>query len=277
MPDRLGMAPVRERSCGRKTCMKNVLGLAVLTALLLPIAGIAGAQSFPAAPPVSAVYDAVIESTALAELHALAQKAGGRYIGADVIAPAVPSPVIREFPAQDPALLFRRRRDALVKFERDTALLKTELAGLERNARGVKTAAEGLRLKNELRSTVAALALRAGEARRITADIKALAPLAVGDKELNGISRELQWRARNLENRFKAGVYNAAFSLELAVNRTPLQFVGSESRRLAAAIRQDCANIETAAGAMRVAAHILVSATVLPPVDGKATVMPGSP
>ena len=246
--------------------MKNILRLTVLTALVLPMAGFAGTESFSPAPRSSAVYDAVIVSTALAELDA-AEKAGGRHIGADVIAPAVPSPVIREFPAQDPALLFRRRRDALVKFERDTALLKTELAGLERNARGVKTAAEGLRLKNELRSTVAALALRAGEARRITADIKALAPLAVGDKELNGISRELQWRARNLENRFKAGVYNAAFSLELAVNRTPLQFVGSESRRLAAAIRQDCANIETAAGAMRVAAHMLVAGTEYPGVQ----------
>jgi hypothetical protein len=160
-----------------------------------------------------------------------------------VPAPGAPAKEQAQVP-QDLVYKFNQVRNEVRRLETDTTWLRNDINRLESDARRIEQGVSNPFFSSDLRRMSMDMARRLSDLQRLTADVKNLLALAVKDAELNRVARDIEWDARDLENRFQFDVVNAAQSLEWTVRRLDPKLVGYDAQWTASDLSRVCRDLQ---------------------------------
>ncbi|MEW5905391.1 MAG: hypothetical protein AB1734_01270 [Elusimicrobiota bacterium] len=183
---------------------------------------------------------------------------------AEVVVPEAPAPVVVEQPVQVPQDLvykFNQLKNDLWRLESDTTWLRGDIDRLETEARRIQQGSHNAFFANDLRSKARDLGRWSNDMQRLAFDLKRLLPLAVKDKKLNDLARDIEWDVRDLDNRFQFDVQNAAQRLEWTVRAINSSVIGYDAQWQASDISRHVRDIGRHARDMRWDAQDLVRKT----------------
>jgi Skp family chaperone for outer membrane proteins len=183
---------------------------------------------------------------------------------AEVAVPGVPAPVNVQQPAQVPQDLlykFQQFRNELSRIDNDTTWLRNDINRLESEARRIEQGSSAAFFASDLRRMKYDMDRRKNDLQRLAYDIKDLLSRAVKDDGLNRLARDIEWDARDLDNRFQFDVLNAAQSLESTVRRIDPKVIGYDAQWNASDLTRACRDIQWKTRDMRWDAQDLVRRT----------------
>lgn len=160
-----------------------------------------------------------------------------------VPAPGAPLKEEAQVP-QDLVYKFNQVRNEVRRLETDTTWLRSDINKLESDARRIEQGVADPFFSGDLRRMSMDMSRRLNDAQRLAADVKNLLALAVKDAELNRIARDIEWDARDLENRFQFDIVNAAQSLEWTVRRLDPKLVGYDAQWTASDLSRVCRDLQ---------------------------------
>ncbi|MGD9641633.1 MAG: hypothetical protein AB7V08_02725 [Elusimicrobiales bacterium] len=160
-----------------------------------------------------------------------------------VPAPAAPAKVEAQVP-QDLVYKFNQVKNDIWRLETDTTWLRNDINKLESDARRIEQGVANPFFSSDLRRMSMDMSRRLSDLQRLAADVKNLLSLAVKDAELNRIARDIEWDARDLENRFQFDIVNAAQSLEWTVRRLDPKLVGYDAQWTASDLSRVCRDLQ---------------------------------
>lgn len=149
--------------------------------------------------------------------------------------PAAPAPAaVKEEVPQDLVYKFQQVKNALWRLSSDTTWLRSDIDRLESDARRIGQGSSSAFFESDLRRKAMDMSRYANEARSLARDVKNLLNLAQKDAKLNQLSRDMEWDARDLDNRFQFDIQNAAQRLEWTVRGIDPKLIGYGSQWQAA-------------------------------------------
>lgn len=157
--------------------------------------------------------------------------------------PAAPAKVEAQVP-QDLVYKFNQVKNDIWRLENDTTWLRNDINKLESDARRIEQGVSNPFFSSDLRRMSMDMSRRLSDLQRLAADVKNLLSLAVKDAELNRIARDIEWDARDLENRFQFDIVNAAQSLEWTVRRLDPKLVGYDAQWTASDLSRACRDLQ---------------------------------
>ncbi|PKM98262.1 MAG: hypothetical protein CVU79_03920 [Elusimicrobia bacterium HGW-Elusimicrobia-3] len=160
-----------------------------------------------------------------------------------VPAPSAPAKIEAQVP-QDLVYKFNQARNEVRRLETDTTWLRNDINRLESDARRIEQGVSNPFFASDLRRMSMDMSRRLGDLQRLAADVKNLLSLAVKDAELNRVARDIEWDARDLENRFQFDIVNAAQSLEWTVRRLDPKLVGYDAQWTASDLSRVCRDLQ---------------------------------
>jgi len=160
-----------------------------------------------------------------------------------VPAPGAPAKEQAQVP-QDRVYKFNQARSEVRRLETDTTWLRSDINRLESDARRIEQGVSNPFFASDLRRMSMDMSRRLGDLQRLAADVKNLLSLAVKDAELNRVARDIEWDARDLENRFQFDIVNAAQSLEWTVRRLDPKLVGYDAQWTASDLSRVCRDLQ---------------------------------
>ncbi|MBI4351541.1 MAG: hypothetical protein HY550_08895 [Elusimicrobia bacterium] len=180
-------------------------------------------------------------------------------------APAVPVPAApvketAEVP-QDLVYKFTRVSNDLRRLEADTTWLRNDINRLESDARRIEQGSSNVFFSNDLRRMSMDMSRRAGDIQRLAMDLKSLLNSAQKDSRLNQLARDMEWNARDLDNRFQFDILNAAQNLEWTVRRIDPKKIGYDAQWAASDLTRSCRDIQWKTRDLRWDAQELVRRT----------------
>lgn len=183
---------------------------------------------------------------------------------AEVVVPEAPAPVVTEQPAEVPQDLvykFNQLKNDLWRLESDTTWLRNDIDRLESEARRISQGSHNSFFSNDLRRMARDMGRWTNDMQSLAFDLKRLVPLAVKDKKLNDIARDIEWDIRDLDNRFQFDVQNSAQRLEWTVRGIDPKLVGYDAQWQASDINRQARDMGRHARDMRWDAQDLVRKT----------------
>ncbi|HBE89490.1 MAG TPA: hypothetical protein DDW67_10170 [Elusimicrobia bacterium] len=183
---------------------------------------------------------------------------------AEAVVPSAPAPVAVEQPVQVPQDLvykFNQLKNDMWRLESDTTWLRSDIDRLEGEARRIQQGSHNAFFSNDLRNMARNLNSWSNDAQRLAFDLKRLLPLAVKDKKLNDLARDIEWDVRDLDNRFQFDVQNSAQRLEWTVRSIDSNLVGYDAQWQASDISRYARDIQQKTRDMRWDAQDLVRKT----------------
>ena len=157
--------------------------------------------------------------------------------------PAAPAKIEAQVP-QDLVYKFNQVKNDIWRLETDTTWLRNDINKLESDARRIEQGVSNPFFSNDLRRMSMDMSRRLSDLQRLAADVKNLLSLAVKDAELNRVARDIEWDARDLENRFQFDIVNAAQSLEWTVRRLDPKLVGYDAQWTASDLSCVCRDLQ---------------------------------
>lgn len=161
----------------------------------------------------------------------------------EVPAPSAPLKEAAQVP-QDLVYKFNLARNEVRRLETDTTWLRNDINRLESDARRIEQGVSNPFFSSDLRRMSMDMSRRLGDLQRLAADVKNLISLAVKDEALNRVARDIEWDARDLENRFQFDIVNAAQSLEWTVRRLDPKLVGYDAQWTASDLARVCRDLQ---------------------------------
>lgn len=147
---------------------------------------------------------------------------------AAVPAPAAPA---KEDPVpQDLVQKFQRFKNDIWRLENDTTWLRNDINRLESEARRIEQGSANYSFSFDLRRMASDMSRRYTEAQNLAYGMKELLGLARKDAQLNRLASDIEWSARDLDNRFQFDVANAAQNLEWTVRRIDPKLIGYDAQ-----------------------------------------------
>ncbi|HNT98061.1 MAG TPA: hypothetical protein PKK31_07355 [Elusimicrobiales bacterium] len=183
---------------------------------------------------------------------------------AEAVVPAVPAPAAVQRPVQVPQDLlyrFQQFRSELSRIDNDTTWLRNDINRLESEARRIEQGSSAAFFSNDLRRMKYDMDRRRNDLQRLASDIRDLLNRAVKDDGLNRLARDIEWDARDLDNRFQFDVLNAAQSLESTVRRIDPKVIGYDAQWNASDLTRACRDIQWKTRDLRWDAQELVRKT----------------
>lgn len=174
--------------------------------------------------------------------------------------PAAPAKETAEVP-QDIVYKFTQVKNDLWRLESDTTWLRSDINRLESDARRIEQGSSNAFFSSDLRRMSMDMSRRANDAQRLAQDVKNLLNLAQKDARLNQLARDIEWNARDLDNRFQFDILNAAQSLEWTVRRVDPKLIGYDSQWAASDLSRYCRDIQWKTRDLRWDAQELVRKT----------------
>ncbi len=162
---------------------------------------------------------------------------------AEATVPPPSAPAQEEVP-QDLVYKFNLLRNDLSRLESDTTWLRSDIDRLESDARRIEQGASSAFFASDLRRMSYDMSRRYNDLQRYVMDMKNLLNLAVKDQKLNDIARDIEWDARDLDNRFQFEIINAAQSLEYTVRRIDPKLIGYDAQWNAGDLSRTCRDIQ---------------------------------
>lgn len=173
--------------------------------------------------------------------------------------PAVPA---KEDPVpQDLVYKFRQLKNDLWRLETDTTWLSSDINRLESDARRIEQGGSNAFFSSDLRRMSMDMSRRANDSRRLAMDLKTLLNLARKDAELAQLASDMEWSARNLDNRFQFDIINAAQNLEYTVRRIDPKLIGYDAQWTASDLSRNSRDIQWQTRDLRWDAQELVRKT----------------
>ncbi|PIU17724.1 MAG: hypothetical protein COT18_12450 [Elusimicrobia bacterium CG08_land_8_20_14_0_20_59_10] len=161
------------------------------------------------------------------------------------VVPAPSAPVKAETQvSQDLVNKFNQIKNDIWRLESDTTWLRNDINRLEAEARSIEQGSQNAFFSNDLRSMARSMSDWSNRAQRLSMSVKQLLPLAVKDKKLNDLARDIQWDARDLYNRFQFDIQNAAQQLEWTVRRIDTDLVGYDAQWQASDISSQARDLQ---------------------------------
>lgn len=160
-----------------------------------------------------------------------------------VPAPSAPVKAETQVP-QDLVNKFNQLKNDIWRLESDTTWLRNDIDRLEAEASSIEQGSHNSFFSNDLRSMARDMSDWSNRAQRLSMDVKQLLPLAVKDKKLNDLARDIQWDARDLYNRFQFDIQNAAQQLEWTVRRIDTSLVGYDAQWQASDISRQARDLQ---------------------------------
>lgn len=179
---------------------------------------------------------------------------------AAVPAPAAPAREDAQVP-QDLAYKFQQFKNDIWRLETDTTWLRNDINRLESDARRIEQGGSAAFFSSDLRRMSMDMSRRANEARRLALDMKNLLNLAQKDAKLNQLASDIEWDARDLDNRFQFDVINAAQNLEWTVRRIDPKLIGYDAQWAASDLSRYCRDVQWQTRDLRWDAQELVRKT----------------
>lgn len=179
-------------------------------------------------------------------------------------APApVPAPAVKaeEEVPQDLVYKFQQLKNDLWRLENDTTWLRSDINRLESDARRIEQGTSSPFFGSDLRRMSTDMSRRLNDLQRYSLDMKNLLNLAKKDAKLNQLASEIEWDARDLDNRFQFDVINAAQSLEYTVRRMDPKLIGYDTQWTASDLSRTCRDIQWKTRDLRWDAQELVRKT----------------
>lgn len=177
---------------------------------------------------------------------------------AEVSAPAE-EPV--EGVSQDLLYKFQQLRNDLSRIENDTIWVRSDINRLESDARRIEQGSSSAFFASDLRRMKYDMERRKNDLKRLKYDLKDLLNRAVKDDKLNQYARDIEWDARDLDNRFQFDIVNAAQSLESTVRYIDPKIIGYDAQWNASDLSRACRDIQWTTRDMRWDASDLVRKT----------------
>lgn len=179
---------------------------------------------------------------------------------AAVPVPAAPARQETQVP-QDLAYKFQQFKNDIWRLETDTTWLRNDLNRLESDARRIEQGSSSAFFSSDLRRMSMDMSRRVNEARRLAMEMKNLLNLAQKDAKLNQLASDIEWDARDLDNRFQFDVINAAQSLEWTVRRIDPKLIGYDAQWAASDLSRACRDVQWQTRDLRWDAQELVRKT----------------
>jgi hypothetical protein len=182
-----------------------------------------------------------------------------------VEAAAVPAPSapVKEEPQvpQDLIYKFNQLKNDLSRLESDTTWLRSDINRLESDARRIEQGSSASFFSMDLRRMTSDMSRRYSDMQRMGMDMKNLLNLAQKDQKLNQLARDIEWDARDLDNRFQFDIVNAAQSLESTVRRIDPKIIGYDAQWKASDLSRTCRDMQWKTRDLRWDAQELVRKT----------------
>lgn len=179
-------------------------------------------------------------------------------------APApVPAPAVEtetEVP-QDLVYKFQQLKNDLWRLDTDTTWLRSDINRLESDARRIEQGTSSPFFASDLRRMSMDMSRRLNDMQRYAMEMKNLLNLAQKDAKLSQLASEIEWHARDLDNRFQFDVINAAQSLEYTVRRIDPKLIGYDTQWTASDLSRTCRDIQWKTRDLRWDAQELVRKT----------------
>lgn len=174
----------------------------------------------------------------------------------------VPAPAVQkdEVP-QELVYRFQQFKNDLSRIENDTTWLRSDINRLESDARRIEQGSSNAFFSSDLRRMKSDMDRRVSDLQRLAFEIKDLQNKAVKDDKLNQLARDIEWDARDLDNRFQFDVLNAAQSLEATVRRIDPKLIGYDAQWNASDLSRACRDIQWKTRDLRWDAQELVRRT----------------
>ncbi|MBI4655185.1 MAG: hypothetical protein HY746_00405 [Elusimicrobia bacterium] len=145
--------------------------------------------------------------------------------------PVVVAPEPQPQVPQDVIYKFQRVKNDLWRLDSDTTWLRMDIDRLEREAsRIAQQNTSSPFFSSDLRRMSMDMSRYYNDSQRIAMDIKNLLNIAQKSEELNKLARDMEWDARDLNNRFQFDVQNAAQRLEWTVRRIDPKLIGHDAQ-----------------------------------------------
>jgi len=179
-------------------------------------------------------------------------------------APApLPGAPVKEEPQvpQDLVYKFTQARNDLARIESDTTWLRSDIDRLEADARRIEQGSSSAFFSMDLRRMSSDMTRRYNDLQRLVFDVKNLLKLAQKDAKLNQLARDMEWDARDLDNRFQFDIMNSAQSLEWTVRRIDPKLIGYDAQWTAGDLSRACRDIQWKTRDLRWDAQELVKKT----------------
>ncbi|MDA8242602.1 MAG: hypothetical protein M0025_00570 [Elusimicrobia bacterium] len=174
----------------------------------------------------------------------------------------VPAPAVQkdEVP-QELVYRFQQFKNDLSRIENDTTWLRSDISRLESDARRIEQGSSNAFFAGDLRRMKSDMDRRVSDLQRLAFEIKDLQNKAVKDDKLSQLARDIEWDARDLDNRFQFDVLNAAQSLEATVRRIDPKLIGYDAQWNASDLSRACRDIQWKTRDLRWDAQELVRRT----------------
>jgi hypothetical protein len=105
------------------------------------------------------------------------------------------------------------------------------------------------------------MARRYSDLQRFVPDMKNLLKLAQKDAKLNQLARDMEWDARDLDNRFQFDIVHSAQNLEYTVRRIDPKLIGYDAQWTAGDLSRTCRDMQWKTRDLRWDAQELVRKT----------------
>lgn len=150
----------------------------------------------------------------------------------EIPVPAAPAPVAvpKDEVSQDLVFRFQQVKNTLWRMNSDTTWLRSDLDRLESDARRIGQGSSSPFFESDLRRKAMDMSRYANDARALAREVKNLLNLAQKDAKLNQLCRDMEWDARDLDNRFQFDIQNAAQRLEWTVRGIDPKLIGYGSQ-----------------------------------------------
>lgn len=175
----------------------------------------------------------------------------------------VPAAPVKEPPEvpQDLVYKFTQVKNDLWRLENDTTWLRSDINRLESDARRIEQGSSSAFFASDLRRLSMDMSRRYNDAQRLAMDVKNLQNSAQKDAKLNQLARDIEWSARDLDNRFQFDIVNAAQNLEWTVRRVDPKLIGYDAQWAASDLSRYCRDIQWKTRDLRWDAQELVRKT----------------
>ncbi|MDD2806058.1 MAG: hypothetical protein PHV33_10925 [Elusimicrobiales bacterium] len=181
---------------------------------------------------------------------------------AEAVPVPAPSAPAKEDPVpQDLVYKFQQFKNDLARLETDTTWLRSDIDRLESDARRIEQGGSNAFFSSDLRRMSMDMSRRSNDAQRLAMEMKNLLNLAKKDARLNQFANDIEWSARDLDNRFQFDVQNAAQNLEWTVRRIDPKVIGYDAQWSAADLARNCRDIQWKTRDLRWDAQELVRKT----------------